>query len=97
MAGDGEPCFRVLRLHLDARALLRWGSGRCDNAHGRCSRRRRRTQPGGSEGRREGDVVPVKLHAAVTEIGTLLLEAVPIAPQKADERWKIELGVRAEG
>ena len=50
-----------------------------------------------AEGRREGDVVPVKLHAAVTEIGTLLLEAVPIAPQKADERWKIELGVRAEG
>jgi hypothetical protein len=47
-----------------------------------------------AEGRREGDVVPVKLHAAVTEIGTLLLEAIPMQPQKADERWKLELGVR---
>jgi hypothetical protein len=50
-----------------------------------------------AEGRREGDVVPVKLHAAVTEVGTLLLEAIPLAPQKADERWKLELGVRTEG
>jgi hypothetical protein len=49
-----------------------------------------------AEGRREGDVVPVKLHAAVTEIGTLLLEAIPVAPQKPDERWKIELGVRSD-
>jgi hypothetical protein len=49
-----------------------------------------------AEGRREGDVVPVKLRASVTEVGTLLLEAVPTAPQKADERWKIELSVRAE-
>ncbi len=47
-----------------------------------------------AEGRREGDVVPVKLRAAVTEIGTLLLEAIPVEPQKADERWKLELGVR---
>ena len=50
-----------------------------------------------AEGRREGDVVPVKLHASVTEIGTLLLEAIPREPQKPDERWKIELGVRSEG
>jgi hypothetical protein len=50
-----------------------------------------------AEGRREGDVVPVRLHAAVTEIGTLLLEAIPVTPQKPDERWKIELGVRVEG
>jgi hypothetical protein len=49
-----------------------------------------------AEGRREGDVVPVKLRASVTEVGTLLLEAVPTAPLKADERWKIELSVRAE-
>ncbi len=48
-----------------------------------------------AEGRREGDVVPVRLRASVTEIGTLLLEAVPTAPQKPDERWKIELSVRA--
>ncbi len=49
-----------------------------------------------AEGRREGDVVPVHLEARVTEVGTLLLEAVPTRPQKPDERWKIELGVRAE-
>ncbi len=49
-----------------------------------------------AEGRREGDVVPVRLRASVTEVGTLLLEAAPTSPQKADERWKIELSVRAE-
>jgi hypothetical protein len=49
-----------------------------------------------AEGRREGDVVPVRLRASVTEVGTLLLEAVPLAPMKAEERWKIELSVRAE-
>ncbi len=49
-----------------------------------------------SEGRREGDVVPVRLRASVTEVGTLLLEAVPTRPLEAEERWKIELSVRAE-
>jgi hypothetical protein len=49
-----------------------------------------------AEGRREGDVVPVRLHASVTEVGTLLLEAMPSQPLHADERWKIELNVRAE-
>ncbi len=49
-----------------------------------------------TEGRREGDVVPVHLAARVTEVGTLLLDAVPTHPQKPDERWKIELSVRAE-
>jgi hypothetical protein len=49
-----------------------------------------------AEGRREGDVVPVRLRASVTEVGTLLLEALPLAPQRADERWKIELSVRAD-
>ena len=48
-----------------------------------------------AEGRREGDVVPVRLRASVTEVGTLLLEAIPIAPIKPDERWKIELNVRS--
>jgi len=48
-----------------------------------------------AEGRREGDVVPVRLQASVTEVGTLLLEAIPIAPAVPDERWKIELNVRA--
>ncbi len=47
-----------------------------------------------AEGRREGDVVPVKLEARVTEVGTLLLEAVPTQELVADERWKIELSVR---
>ena len=48
-----------------------------------------------AEGRAEGDVVPVRLRASVTPVGTLLLEAEPIEPLAADERWKIELGVRA--
>ncbi len=46
------------------------------------------------EGRQQGDVVPVRLAASVTEVGTLLLEAVPSEPRKTDERWKIELSVR---
>jgi hypothetical protein len=47
-----------------------------------------------AEGRRDGDVVPVRLRASVTAIGTLLVEAIPITPRKDDERWKIELSVR---
>ena len=49
-----------------------------------------------AEGRNEGDVVPVRLRSSVTEVGTLLLEAVPLQPKKKDERWKVELSVRAE-
>jgi hypothetical protein len=48
-----------------------------------------------AEGRREGDVVPVRLRAHVTEVGTLQLEAEPLRPLKADERWRVELSVRA--
>jgi len=44
------------------------------------------------EGRRAGEVVPVHLSAAVTEIGTLELHAVS---QQDDHRWKIEFDVRA--
>lgn len=47
-----------------------------------------------AEGRAKGDVVPVTLRSSVTEVGTLLLEAVPLQPKKADERWKVELSVR---
>lgn len=47
-----------------------------------------------ADGRLEGDVVPVRLEASVTEVGTLLVEAVPLEPQKPGERWKVELGVR---
>jgi hypothetical protein len=49
-----------------------------------------------AEGRREGDVVPVRLRASVTEVGTLVLEAVPTKPQKPDEKWGIELSVRQD-
>jgi molecular chaperone DnaK (HSP70) len=47
-----------------------------------------------AEGRKEGDLVPVRVEASITPVGTLLLEAVPAAPLRADERWKIELSVR---
>ena len=36
----------------------------------------------------------MKLRSSVTEGIALLLEAVPLAPKKQDERWKIELSVR---
>jgi hypothetical protein len=45
-------------------------------------------------GRREGDVVPVRLRSRVTEVGTLLLEAEPVRPLGKDERWRVELSVR---
>jgi molecular chaperone DnaK (HSP70) len=38
-----------------------------------------------------GDIVPVRLHAAVTEVGTLRLEAVP---RQGQSRWQVELNVR---
>jgi hypothetical protein len=44
------------------------------------------------ENRRQGEVVPVHLQAAVTEVGTLELQAVS---QKDNGRWKIEFDVRA--
>ncbi len=44
------------------------------------------------EGRKAGEVVPVHLSAAVTEVGTLELHAVS---QQDDYRWKIEFDVRA--
>ncbi len=47
------------------------------------------TLPG--EGRASGEVVPVRLHAAVTEVGTLRLEALP---RSGPEHWKIEFAVR---
>ncbi len=45
------------------------------------------------EGRRPGEVVPVHLCAAVTEVGTLELQAVS---RKDNGRWKIEFDVRGE-
>lgn len=44
-----------------------------------------------ADGRTPGDVVPVRLHARVTEAGTLELEAVP---RGGSERWKVEFDVR---
>ena len=44
------------------------------------------------EGHNIGEIVPVYLNAAVTEVGTLELHAVS---QKDDHRWKIEFDVRA--
>ncbi len=44
------------------------------------------------EGRKAGEVVPVHLSAAVTEVGTLELHAVS---QQDEHRWKIEFDVRA--
>jgi hypothetical protein len=47
-----------------------------------------------AEGRTPGEVVPVRLRAAVTEVGTLRLEAVP---RTGAETWKVEFDVRGEG
>lgn len=49
-----------------------------------------------AEGRSDGEVVPVKLRASVTAVGTLLLEALPLEPHTPDERWKVELSVREQ-
>jgi hypothetical protein len=46
-----------------------------------------------AEGRTPGEVVPVRLRAAVTEVGTLRLEAVP---SSGNESWKVEFDVRGE-
>ena len=44
-----------------------------------------------AEGRSPGDIVRVKLHARVTETGTLELEALPVG---GSERWKVQFDVR---
>ena len=46
-----------------------------------------------ADGRTPGEVVPVRLHAAVTEVGTLRLEAVP---RDGDQTWNVEFDVRGE-
>ena len=46
-----------------------------------------------AEGRTPGEVVPVRLHAAVTEVGTLRLEAIPA---NGDQAWNVEFDVRGE-
>jgi hypothetical protein len=44
-----------------------------------------------AEGNQPGEIVPVGLHAAVTEVGTLRLEALP---RSGGEPWKVEFDVR---
>lgn len=44
-----------------------------------------------AEGFKEGEVVPVRLAAKVTEIGTLTVEAIP---REGDQRWQVEFDVR---
>jgi Hsp70 protein len=44
------------------------------------------------DGRRPGEIVPVHLSAAVTEVGTLELHAVS---RQNEQRWKVEFDVRA--
>ena len=44
-----------------------------------------------AESRAPGEVVPVQLQAAVTEVGTLRLEAIP---RDGPERWNVEFDVR---
>jgi hypothetical protein len=46
-----------------------------------------------AESRRPGEVIPVRLRAAVTEVGTLRLEAMP---RDGSEHWKVEFSVRGE-
>ena len=47
-----------------------------------------------AEGRVPGEVVRVKLHARITETGTLELEALPVG---GHERWKVQFDVRGTG
>ena len=44
-----------------------------------------------ADARSAGDVVPVRLHAKLTEVGTLKLEAVP---RSGADRWAVEFDVR---
>jgi len=44
-----------------------------------------------ADDRTPGEVVPVRLHALVTEAGTLRIEALP---RSGPERWKVEFDVR---
>jgi hypothetical protein len=47
-----------------------------------------------SKDRSEGELIPVRLRAGVTSVGTLELLALPVEPRLPEEKWKIELNVR---
>jgi molecular chaperone DnaK (HSP70) len=49
-----------------------------------------------AKGRHEGELVPIRLRPSITPVGILELEAVPVEPVEANERWKVELNVRTE-
>jgi len=68
-------------------ALERWGEGELEELSPIEA-----TLP--AEGRRPGEVVPVQLASSVTEVGTLLLEALPTGGASKAERWRLELNVR---
>jgi hypothetical protein len=44
-----------------------------------------------ADGRASGEIVPVRLRARLTEVGTLKLEAMPLS---GSERWAVEFNVR---
>lgn len=48
-----------------------------------------------AEERKKGEVVAVRLQAAVSEVGTLELTAVPVEP--TDERWNVTFNTRGNG
>jgi hypothetical protein len=48
-----------------------------------------------AEGRNRGEIVPVRLEAQVTEVGTLELTALPLAG--GDERWAVSFNTRGMG
>jgi hypothetical protein len=48
-----------------------------------------------AEGRKRGEVVPVRLQAQVSEVGTLELTAIPIAG--GAQRWKVAFNTRGTG
>lgn len=47
-----------------------------------------------ADDRPAGDIVPVRLGARVTEVGTLVLEA---RPREGERRWNVELSLRDDG
>lgn len=48
-----------------------------------------------AEGRKPGEIVAVRLQAAVTEVGTLELTAIPV--DGGDERWRVAFNTRGQG
>ena len=45
-----------------------------------------------AEGRKKGEVVPVRLQASVSEVGTLELTAIPLTGKQ--QQWKVSFNTR---